>query len=248
MTLKSLFLSSAILCGAAAAHAQDEAVQVNLADAPAAPAAPELTDLEKLNTFGWLIGFRAGLAELELSEAEVGALLAGMTSAARGEELPFELEVVGPSMSSFIQEKQQLYINKMREREMVKSAAFMKAVKEKEGVMSLDSGLAYEILTEGTGAHPAASDRVRVNYTGALIDGTIFDSTNDRGPYETVLDAVIPGWTEGVPMNKVGGTIRLYVPPHLGYGDRGSGQIPPGATLVFDVELLEILPAETAVE
>jgi len=110
----------------------------------------------------------------------------------------------------------------------------------------MPSGLRYVDLVAGTGASPAAGDRVEVHYTGWLEDGKKFDSSLDRGqPFVFPLGAgrVIRGWDEGVASMKVGGRRRLIIPPDLGYGDRGAGRvIPPGATLVFEVELLRLNP------
>lgn len=106
-----------------------------------------------------------------------------------------------------------------------------------------DSGLQIEILTEGTGPNPKATDTVRVHYRGTLIDGTEFDSSYQRGQAaEFPLNRVIPGWTEGLQQMKSGGKARLVLPPELAYGSQGAGQmIGPNATLVFEVELLDIL-------
>jgi len=106
------------------------------------------------------------------------------------------------------------------------------------------SGLVYQSLREGSGASPAASDRVKVHYRGTLPDGREFDSSYARKePAEFPLDRVIPCWTEAVQRMKVGGKARLRCPPSIAYGERGAGQglIPPNATLVFEVELLDIL-------
>jgi FKBP-type peptidyl-prolyl cis-trans isomerase len=112
--------------------------------------------------------------------------------------------------------------------------------------ITLPSGLRYADLAAGTGASPAAGDQVEVHYTGWLENGTKFDSSVDRGqPFVFPLGAgrVIRGWDEGVATMKVGGKRRLVIPPQLGYGDRGAGRvIPPGATLIFEVELLRINP------
>nr|WP_280990964.1 FKBP-type peptidyl-prolyl cis-trans isomerase [Leadbettera azotonutricia] len=114
----------------------------------------------------------------------------------------------------------------------------------KPGVKTTVSGLQYEVLTEGTGAQPELSDFVRVHYRGALLDGVIFDSSYDRGePVEFPLDGVISGWSEGLLLMKEGGKSRLYIPSRLAYGAQGAGSaIPPNATLIFEVELLEIIP------
>jgi FKBP-type peptidyl-prolyl cis-trans isomerase len=114
----------------------------------------------------------------------------------------------------------------------------------KPGVKTTLSGLQYEVLTEGTGAQPELSDFVRVHYRGALLDGVVFDSSYDRDePVEFPLDGVIPGWSEGLMLMKEGGKSRLYIPARLAYGAQGAGgTIPPNATLIFEVELLEIIP------
>ena len=120
---------------------------------------------------------------------------------------------------------------------------FLEANKSKEGVVTLPSGLQYKVLQEGTGTvHPTATDRVKVHYEGKLLDGTVFDSSVKRGkPISFGLNQVIKGWTEGVQLMVVGEATRFYIPSGLAYGDRGAGSaIPPGATLIFDVELLGI--------
>jgi len=119
---------------------------------------------------------------------------------------------------------------------------FLETNKSKAGVVALPSGLQYEILTEGTGAKPTAKDTVTCHYHGTLINGTIFDSSVQRGkPASFPLSQVIKGWTEGVALMPKGSKWRFFIPPHLGYGDRQVGPtIGPNSTLIFDVELLEI--------
>ena len=113
---------------------------------------------------------------------------------------------------------------------------------QKEGVTVLPSGLQYVVLTEGTGAKPKATDRVKCHYEGRLTDGTVFDSSYRRGePAVFPLNGVISGWTEGVQLMGEGAKFRFFIPYQLAYGERGAGQsIPPYAALVFDVELIEI--------
>jgi len=120
--------------------------------------------------------------------------------------------------------------------------AFLAANAKKDGVVTLPSGLQYKVITQGTGATPKASDTVSVHYRGRLVDGTEFDSSYKRNePTSFPVGGVIPGWTEALQLMKVGSKWELYVPAKLAYGDRGAGGvIPPGATLVFEVELLSI--------
>ncbi|MDO4497331.1 MAG: FKBP-type peptidyl-prolyl cis-trans isomerase [Bacteroidales bacterium] len=114
---------------------------------------------------------------------------------------------------------------------------------KKPGVTVTASGLQYEVLTEGTGKQPKATDTVRCHYEGTLIDGTIFDSSYKRNePCDFGLNQVIKGWTEGVQLMKEGAKYRFYIPFNLAYGERGAGgSIPPYAALIFDVELIEVL-------
>lgn len=124
-------------------------------------------------------------------------------------------------------------------------AAFLARNKAQKGVFTTPSGLQYMVLRQGAGPRPKASERVRVNYQGSLLDGTVFDSSYERGePVEFALNQVIAGWTEGVSMMPVGAKYRFWIPGDLAYGPKGTpdGTIGPNATLAFDVELLAILP------
>ncbi len=124
---------------------------------------------------------------------------------------------------------------------------YLAANKKKEGVITTESGLQYEVLQEGTGdAMPTLEDQVKVHYTGTFLDGKEFDSSYKRGqPTTFPVTGVIPGWTEALQLMKVGSKFRIVVPPNLGYGERGAGRtVPPNSTLVFEMELLEILPKE----
>jgi FKBP-type peptidyl-prolyl cis-trans isomerase len=122
--------------------------------------------------------------------------------------------------------------------------AFLAANKTKQGVMTTPSGLQYSVTQAGKGPSPKATDVVRVNYTGMLLDGKVFDSTAGKAPAEFPVNRVIPGWTEALQKMKVGDKWRLYIPSRLAYGPRGTpgGPIPPFSVLIFDVELLEIVP------
>ncbi|MCD8285444.1 MAG: FKBP-type peptidyl-prolyl cis-trans isomerase [Prevotellaceae bacterium] len=126
---------------------------------------------------------------------------------------------------------------------IAQGAAFLQENKKRGGVVTTKSGLQYEVLAEGTGRSPRATDKVRCHYEGRLIDGTVFDSSYKRGePADFGLNQVITGWTEGVQLMKEGAKYRFFIPYLLGYGERGAGsQIPPYSTLVFDVELIKVL-------
>ncbi|MDR1566752.1 MAG: FKBP-type peptidyl-prolyl cis-trans isomerase [Treponema sp.] len=123
------------------------------------------------------------------------------------------------------------------------SAVFLEENGRKPGIITTSSGLQYEVISEGSGVKPAASDTVRVNYEGTLLDGTVFDSSYTRGePVEFALNGVIPGWTEGLQLMSEGSSYRFFIPPDLAYGTQGAGSaVPPNATLIFKVELLSVV-------
>jgi len=134
------------------------------------------------------------------------------------------------------------FTNLMAQSAAEKGKQFLAENAKLEGVKTTPSGLQYKVITEGAGKTPAATDKVKVHYRGALIDGTEFDSSYKRGePIEFPLNGVIAGWTEGVQLMKEGGKIRLFIPSNLAYGPRGAGGvIGPDEALIFDIELLEV--------
>ncbi|MBW1989373.1 MAG: FKBP-type peptidyl-prolyl cis-trans isomerase [Deltaproteobacteria bacterium] len=146
------------------------------------------------------------------------------------------LEVVARQMRKHMEEARK---NKKE------SEAFLAENKRRKGVATTDSGLQYEILRKGEGESPEPGDTVTVHYTGTLIDGTLFDSSFERGePARIPVDGVIPGWTEALKKMHEGCKWKLYVPPELAYGEHGKGAIPPNAALIFEVELLSVEKAD----
>ena len=140
-------------------------------------------------------------------------------------------------------QQEKLQANRKAKAEKLTKAGreFLAANAKKPGIITTPSGLQYEVLTQGTGDVPQKTDKVKVHYEGKLIDGTVFDSSIQRGePAVFGLNQVIKGWTEGLSLMPVGSKWRLYVPQELGYGERQAGKIPPYSTLIFDVELLGI--------
>jgi len=148
------------------------------------------------------------------------------------------------------QQANQCIVNYMQKAKAEKSAGtrkageeFLAANKNKPGIMTTASGLQYQVLKEGTGPKPGLTDKVKVHYHGTLIDGRVFDSSVDRGqPIELSVNGVIPGWTEALQLMPVGSKWKLFIPSNLAYGDQQAGAlIAPGSTLIFDVELLDIV-------
>ena len=206
-------------------------------------AASGFTDAQKIEEVGWIIAKRSQLADLKFSPDEIAALLKGISSAMDGKPAPYELAKIGPEVDTLMQKKQAAYLGELKQQNAVQTAAFFAKLKENKNVVESPTGLRYEIVSPGQGPYPKPSDTVKVNYTGTLIDGIVFDSSDKNGqPAEFALSGVIAGWTEGIQKINKGGKIKLYVPSALAYGDEGRTGIPPGATLVFDVELLDIKP------
>lgn len=142
------------------------------------------------------------------------------------------------------QEAKQQAANAARGKEMrEKGEAYLAENAKKEGVKTLASGLQYQVLREGNGNRPKATDKVKCHYEGMLVDGTVFDSSLQRGePATFPLNQIIAGWTEGLQLMQEGAKYRFFIPYHLGYGERGAGNaIPPYAALIFDVELIEVI-------
>jgi FKBP-type peptidyl-prolyl cis-trans isomerase FklB len=142
-----------------------------------------------------------------------------------------------------IQQKLQQYMSAKTNAEKEEGIKFLEANKNRPEVVTLPSGLQYEIITKGTGPVPKSTDTVKANYIGSLIDGKEFDNSYKRGqPLEIPVSGVIQGWVEALQLMPVGSKWKLFIPSDLGYGDRGAGgAIPGGAALVFTIELLEIV-------
>lgn len=167
---------------------------------------------------------------------DIDALLAGIRDSMTAEDSKVSEEEAGMIMQAFqeiVQTRMQEYADENKEH-LVKNA-------EREEVTQLESGLQYEVLKEGTGETPTAQDRVECHYTGTLIDGTVFDSTQDGESAPFPVNRVIPGWTEALQLMKVGGKWKLHIPSELAYGQEGNGPIPPHSTLIFEIELVNIL-------
>jgi FKBP-type peptidyl-prolyl cis-trans isomerase len=215
--------------------------------ATATTTATAYAETETLESLGWFIGDRMIGQQFQLTKLTAGqqaAILKGIKASFDGQPGP-DFEKVGPAIDQLLKTRQAAAQAVASEKGKTEAVTFFAELKKNTKVIFLPSGLAYEIIAESTGAKPKATDTVKVHYTGKLVDGTVFDSSVERGePAEFPLNGVIPGWTEGLQLVGKGGKIKLYVPSELGYGAQGAGgKIPGFATLVFDVELLVISPA-----
>jgi len=240
MFLRTVTVISLAFCLAAAA--QDETQ------------APENLEDRAAYTIGFDLG--SNLSEAGI-EPDIDLLMQGVKDALNEVENPLlseqERQEAMQQFASIIQERQMAKRSEAGEANVAEGEEFFEELRENEGVEFTESGLAYEVLEEGGGPTPDANDTVKVHYEGRLIDGTVFDSSIQRGqPFELdgLIDAqgqpaVIQGWVEALQLMPEGAKWRLYIPSDLAYGARGAGQaIGPNQALIFDVELLEVTETE----
>lgn len=177
--------------------------------------------------------------DLELLKKGFGDAVSERTPALAHEEITHILQ----ALQQQIQQQQREFVLKIAEKNSKEGEAFLEENKKKEGVVSLPSGLQYKIVSSGSGVSPTLYDTVSIHYRGEFIDGTVFDSSHERGsPTQFPVNRVIPGWSEALKLMKIGDKWKLFIPSYLGYGEAGFGpQIEPNMALIFEVELLEIL-------
>jgi FKBP-type peptidyl-prolyl cis-trans isomerase len=202
------------------------------------PKEADTTDIHKKASYGLGVIIASNLKMQGGDSLDIETLSIGLRDTYLGKP-----QIMDKDKSSVIVQE---YMQKAMERRAAKvqeeSKAFLDSNKEKEGVKVTASGLQYKVLSSGNGKAPAASDRVTVNYTGKLVDGTVFDSSASRAePATFVVNQVIPGWTEALQLMHEGDKWLIFIPSNLAYGEQGAGgQIPPHATLIFEVELLKV--------
>jgi FKBP-type peptidyl-prolyl cis-trans isomerase FkpA len=213
-------------------------------EAPAAAAAETSgSETETLRALGFTLW--RNLSVFDLSAEERAVVLDAIRDAAAGVEPPADLDAAGPKLQALARARSQ----RRAETEKQTGREFLDKAAAEPGAAKTEAGFVYRELAPGAGATPTAEDTVRVHYRGTLLDGTVFDSSYERGePTEFPLKRVVRCWTEGLQMMKPGGKARLVCPSDLAYGDRGRPGIPAGATLVFEIELIEVVGAGGAVE
>src|SRR5262245_29693340 len=202
-------------------------------------AGPDLKTEDQKTLYAVGLAVSQSLAQFSLTPEEFEFVKAGITDGVLNKERKVEMQTYGPK----IQELQKSRMAAVAANQKKAGEAFLDKAAGEKGATKTQSGLVITQLKPGTGATPKATDKVKVHYVGTLTDGTVFDSSVQRGePATFPLNGVIPCWTEGVQLMKVGGKAKLVCPAALAYGDRGAPpRIKPGSTLVFEVELLEIL-------
>ena len=206
------------------------------AEAPEATAMTTLTTDEQRYSYG--VGVLLGERVKQFGEIDFDLVFEAMQAQYEDQEVLMNFEEAQAAITGHLEKE----FAAKTEVAKATGEAFLAENAGKEGVQVTESGLQYSVITAGAGANPTAADTVTVHYRGTLIDGTEFDSSYARGePATFPLGNVIPGWTEGLQLMKVGSKYKLFIPQNLGYGERGAGgSIGPYETLIFEVELLEI--------
>lgn len=217
----------------------------------AAPAAVKYGEAEMMEAYGYIFVLQSRvlnqLQALEITPAQREAMVRGISMALNGKELPYDPKQIQTQLQEFMGKKQEVFMGKLHAQQTAASNDYFAKLKENKNVVELPSGLRYEVVKAGTGAVAKPGQLVTFHYTGSLATGQVFDSSVERGqPVEMLLQlataqnpgGVIAGMFEGLQKTGIGGKLKLHVPAALAYGEEGSERIPPGAALVFEVEIL----------
>jgi FKBP-type peptidyl-prolyl cis-trans isomerase len=205
---------------------------------PARAADPELKSDDDKTLYALGLVIAGQLSAFRLSPAELEVIKSGISDGTLKKPPKVELETYGPKIKPLADARAAVGLAE----EKKKGKEFLDKLAAKPTVKKTASGLMYEVVSEGTGKNPGATDKVKVSYKGTLIDGKVFDSSEKHGgSVQFALNEVVKCWSEGIQLLKVGSKAKLYCPSDLAYGDRPNGDIPAGATLLFDVELQEIV-------
>ncbi len=198
--------------------------------------------LQLIEAWGWQVGQATRAAQFHLSNAQLDALTRGAVVGVEGKAGRADLAKITPVVEQWVNEKRkQVWLEAKQKRRAEMESLFAELAKN-TNVVTTPSGLRYDILQPGSGPHPDTNQTVKVNYVGSLVDGRVFDRTDPTlGPLDIKLSGVIPGWSEGIQKIGKGGKIKLYLPPPLGYGSVATGGIPADSTLIFEIELLDVM-------
>lgn len=235
-------------------------VQTPAASTPAAAPAVTYTEAQIMEAYGWLLAARNNMAELEFTPANIEAMAKGMTEAVTGKSLTYDGQQMGQQLQAVLGKKQQVFLGKVRNANLANTAEFFTKLKENKAVKELPSsnGLRYEVLKEGKGQIAKDGQLAKIHLVGAFTNGQVFESTLQQqqgGGIPEPVDVLVKSGTsapEGLIAAlrnmPVGAKWRLYVPPHLAYGDDGAPGIPPAATLIFEVEVFGVSDAPADLE
>ena len=227
------------------------------AAAPAKPAA-KFTETQILEAFGWVAGQQLGLRQLEFTKEEVESVARGMVAMASGTQPSFDPEAMEPELRAFVakkaeafEAKRQAFLTKLRMQNMTDNIAYFTKLKENKNIIELPSGLRFEILKPATGAVAKPGQVATIHYSLSLINGQSMGGTAGGQPIDLYVKAATPespngaiaGMVEALTKIGIGGKARLHIPPSLAYGDDGNQGIPPGAALIFEIEVMGVKDA-----
>lgn len=232
------------------------------AAAPAKPAA-KFTEAQVVEAFGWVAGQQLGLRQLEFTKEEVEIMARGMVAMVSGAQPPFDPEAMEPELKAYMarkaeafEAKRQSFLTKLRMQNLNDNIAYFTKLKENKNIVELPSGLRYEVLKPATGAVAKPGQLATIHYSLTLANGQAMGSTAGGQPIDLPMVAAtrenpngtIPGMVEALQKIGVGGKARLHIPPSLAYGDDGFQGIPPGAALIFEIEVVSVkdMPKEAA--
>jgi FKBP-type peptidyl-prolyl cis-trans isomerase len=233
----AVLMSTVVLFACSAGGKSQDNAKTSEASAQAPADQGNKIDADTSYSFGMILALEFGLNQVKL-DYDYDELVKGFRDAVEGNTSRITPEeAVGKIQAAF-----SLAVEQLKEENTQKGAEYLAQNGAKSGVVTTESGLQYEVIAEGTGPRPVAEDTVEVHYEGTLIDGTVFDSSYERGePVKFPLNQVIRGWIEGIPLMTTGSTYRFVIPAALAYGEQGNNAIPPNSTLIFKVELLSIV-------
>jgi FKBP-type peptidyl-prolyl cis-trans isomerase len=226
------------------------ATPVAPATTPAAPAV-KFTEAQLMEAYGYIFALQNRVPDqmqaLEFTAAHKDAMIRGFGMAINGAELPYDPAQIQAQLQEFMARKQDVFMGKLKVRSMAVSTEYFAKLKDNKNVVELPSGLRYEIVKAGTGAVPKPGQIVTMHYTGTMASGQVFATSAERGqPIDVLLQpasaqnptGVIAGMFEGLQKTGVGGKLKLHIPAALAYGDEGYQGIPPGAALIFEIEIV----------
>ena len=218
--------------------------------APIAPAAPavKFTQSQLMEVYGFMLAMRMNLPDLEYTAADVDSIAKGIKMALSREEPPYDAKALSPQLQEFIGQKQQALMAKIRSSNMAEGAAFFAKLKENKAVQFTSSGLGFEVMKSASGAVAKLGQVVKFHYTLSALNGQVMESSAGREPLEMLVKdgEMIPGMIEALQKIPAGAKYKLYVPSQLAYGDQGGQGMPPAASLVFEVEVLDVKDAPAA--
>jgi FKBP-type peptidyl-prolyl cis-trans isomerase len=218
------------------------------ASEPEPPPPPSgFSEQQIIEAWGWYIAWRTPVSSFGFGEAELSLLMKGLTAGVKGQPPPYDLEKIQPDVEKFINDRKEQARQAFKQKQIADMEAFFTELKKNTNVVELPSGLRYEIIKPGSGPYPKVGKTVLIQYVGRLLNGKVFDDRIEEGsPLYVEFSTpprswIIPGWTEGLQKINKGGRIKLYVPPSLGYGDEGISRVPPYSTLIFEIEVVDII-------